>query len=124
VLDHAKGIAAFTPGLTTQFVHQGPHEENTPAANALFPRIEMGNRPQVERGSFIEQTDLQALGPQEALNLNLSLGLVLMGVTDNVVDGFVNRQDHGIGGFLIQKADLTHSLDKSPRQVEPPKIAR
>jgi hypothetical protein len=124
MLDHTQGISAFAPGLTTQLVHEGAHEENPPASHSFFPGIEVRNCSQVERISFIEQADLQAFGPQEALDLNLSLGLVLMSVTDNVVDGFVNGQDDGIGSFLIQQADLTHGLDKSPSQVEPSKIAR
>jgi hypothetical protein len=36
MLDHAQGVATFFPGLAGQFVHQGSHQKDSPAANPQF----------------------------------------------------------------------------------------
>src|SRR5262245_27477320 len=73
-LDHAQGVAALAARVAGQFVHERPHQEDAAAADTQLGRVEMGHGIQVERLALVEDTDLDAVGAERALDFEFGLG--------------------------------------------------
>jgi hypothetical protein len=116
--DHAQGVAAFATRLAGQLVHQGSHEKDAAAADTEFGRIEVRHGAKVERRAFIEQANLDSIGKWPALDLKLSVGMILMGVTDDVVDGFVRCQDGFVGRRPVEVGVAAHGFNECAGQAK------
>jgi hypothetical protein len=123
-LHHAQHVAALAARLATQLVHEGAHQKHTATADALFGRVQVRDCRQVKRSALVDKENLDAVGPEETLDLKRRVGLSAVGVTDDVVGGLVGCQDDGIGCLLVKTGHLTHRPDKSPRQGQEPQVAR
>ena len=83
--DHAQGVAPFAARFAGKLVHEGTHQKNAAAADAEFGRIEVRHGAKVERRAFVEQANLDSIGKPPTLDLKLSVGMILMGVPDDIV---------------------------------------
>ena len=64
----------------------------------------------------VQQADLQAVGAEETLDLQLGFRPVVVGVTDDVVDRLVGRQHHRVSRGPVQSADLADRFEERPRR--------
>ena len=64
-----------------------------------------------------------AVGAEEALDLDDGVGPVGVGVADGVVDALVGGQDEGVGGGLVEAGRVTHGLNEGPGQGQQAEVA-
>jgi len=57
---------------------------------------------QFKGGAFVDDAHLDSIGEKPALDVEWRRGSVTMGVPDDVASSFVDGQDDGIGGGLIE----------------------
>src|SRR5262249_4120444 len=106
-LDHAQHVAARAVRLAGQLVHQFAHQEHAAAADADLAGVKVRHLVDVEGLALVEQVDLEGVAVGVALDLNLGVGAVAVGVADDVAEGLAGRQDNGVSGALVEVAGLT-----------------
>jgi len=72
----------------------------------------------------MQNVDLNGSFAYVALQLNLRIRPVVMGVADNVVDGFIDSKDQRVGLGVIEAAGLARGLHEAAGQRHQPEIAR
>jgi hypothetical protein len=123
-LDHAQHVTALAARLAAQLIHEGAHQKNAATADALFGRVQVGYRCEVERGALVDEEDFDAVRPEDTLDLQGCVGLPAVGVADYVIGCLVGGEDDGVGSFLIEPRYLTDRLDEGSRQGQKPQVTR
>src|SRR6516164_5295997 len=82
--DHPQGVAPGSQWLATQFIHEGPHQVNSPAPHAQLPRIHVRNRSQIERICLVQEQDFHNVSVDAAANLDRGLGIFPVAVANDI----------------------------------------
>jgi hypothetical protein len=111
-LHQPQSISPFRTLLAAELVEGGAHQEDSPAADPQFCRIEVGDVADIERLALVEDMNFHPVGMRVADQLDKLVRLVLMAVADHVGQRLVHCQGQGAGDFLIDSVGLADGSKK------------
>jgi hypothetical protein len=110
--DHAQRVAAPAAWCAAEFIHQLPHQVDSPAADTKFLGIHLGHGVEVERFALIMKAHLQGLLVQPALDLDSGTGPITMSMTDDVGECFPGGKNDGVNVMFFKIGDLANGFHK------------